>query len=100
MPRNVAVKQLDRFIETLQILTFCQFGEVTFEGVIEMNTVLGLFRPSWVDYEHDKWLKITSVPYYPDDILYSVVRSTAPDTEVWIRLIPSRNSRIKFMFDQ
>ena len=34
-------KQLDRFLETLQILTCCQFGEVTFEGVIKMKTVLG-----------------------------------------------------------
>ena len=37
----MAVKQLDKFLETLQILTFCQFGEVAFEGVIEMMTVLG-----------------------------------------------------------
>ena len=37
----MAVKQLDRFLETLQILTSCQLGEVTFEGVIEMKTVLG-----------------------------------------------------------
>ena len=36
----MVVKQLDRFLETLQILTSCQFGEVTFEGVIEMKTVL------------------------------------------------------------
>ena len=59
-----------------------------------------LFNTSWVDYEHDEWFKITSVSYYLDDILYSVVRSTAPDTEFWIRLVPSRNSRIKVMLDQ
>ena len=33
-------------------------------------------------------------------IFYSVVRSIALDTEVWIRLIPSSKSRIKVMFDQ
>ena len=37
----MAVKQLDRFLETLQVLNSCQFGEVTFEGVIGMKTVLG-----------------------------------------------------------
>ena len=37
----MAVKQLDRFLEMLQILTICQFGEVTFEGAIEMKMVLG-----------------------------------------------------------
>ena len=26
VPHDVAVKQLDRFLETLQILTSCQFG--------------------------------------------------------------------------
>ena len=41
VPRDVAVKQLDRFLDMLQILTRCQFGEVTFEGVIEMKTVIG-----------------------------------------------------------
>ena len=59
-----------------------------------------LFNTSWVDYEYDEWFKITSVSYYLDDILYSVVRSTAPDTEFWIRLIPSRNSKIKVILDQ
>ena len=59
-----------------------------------------LFNTSFVDYEYDEWFKITSVSYYIDDILYSVVRSTTQDTEVWIRLILSRNSRIKVMFDQ
>ena len=59
-----------------------------------------LFNTSWVDYKYDEWFKITSVSYYLDDIFYSVVRRTSPDTEVWIRLIPSRNSRIKFVFDQ
>ena len=37
----LAVKQLDRFLETLQILTSCQFDEVTFEVVIKMQMVLG-----------------------------------------------------------
>ena len=37
----MAVKQLDRFLETLQILNNCQLVEVTVEGVIEMNTLLG-----------------------------------------------------------
>ena len=59
-----------------------------------------LFNTSWVDYEYDEWFRITSFLYYHDDILYYVVRRTSPDTEVWISLIPSRNSRIKFMFDQ
>ena len=36
----MAVKQLDRFLETLQILGSYQFGEVTFEGMIKMKTVL------------------------------------------------------------
>ena len=39
-PSDAAVKQLDRFLETLQIMTSCQFGEVTFEGVIKMKIVL------------------------------------------------------------
>ena len=59
-----------------------------------------LFNISWVDYEHEEWFKITSVSYYLGDILYYVVRSTAPYTEFWIRLILSRNSSIKVMFDQ
>ena len=59
-----------------------------------------LFNKSCVDYEYDEWFEITSVSYYLDDILYSVVVRTAPDTEIWIRLIPSRNSRIKVMFDK
>ena len=59
-----------------------------------------LFNTSWVGYEHDEWFKITSVSYFLDDILYSVVRSRSPDTEVWIRLVPSRNSSIKVMLDQ
>ena len=59
-----------------------------------------LFNKSWVDYEYDEWFKITSVSYYLDNILYYFVRRTAPDIEVWIRLIPSSNSRIKVMFDQ
>ena len=59
-----------------------------------------LFNTSWVDYEYDEWFRITSVSYCLDDILYSVVISTAPDTEFWIRLIPSRNSTIKVMLDQ
>ena len=36
----MAVKQLDMFIEKLQILTSCQFDKVTFEGVIKIKTVL------------------------------------------------------------
>ena len=59
-----------------------------------------LFNTSWVGYEYDEWFKITSVSYYLDHMLYYVVRSIAPEKEVWIRLIPSRNSRIKVMFDQ
>ena len=58
------------------------------------------FNTSGVDYENDEWLKITSVLYYLDNILYSVVRIKDPDKEVWISLIPSRNSRIKVMLDQ
>ena len=37
----MTVKQLDRFLGTLQFLPSCQFDEVTFEGVIGMRTVLG-----------------------------------------------------------
>ena len=59
-----------------------------------------LFNTSWVDYEHDEWFKITSASYYLDDIIYSVVRNTAPDTEVWISLVPSRNLGIKVILDQ
>ena len=59
-----------------------------------------LFNKSWVDYEHDEWFRITSVSYYLDEILCSVVRITASDTELWIRLVHSRNSRIKVMLDQ
>ena len=59
-----------------------------------------LFNTSWVDCEYDEWFKITSVSYYLDDILYSVLRKTAPDTEVSIRLILSRNSRIRVIFGQ
>ena len=59
-----------------------------------------LLKTSWVDYEHDEWFKITSVSYYLDEILYSVVRNISLDTEVWIRLVPPRNSRIKVMLDQ
>ena len=40
VPRNVSVKQLDRFLETLQNFTCCQFVEVTFEVVTKMKTVL------------------------------------------------------------
>ena len=39
-----------------------------------------VIQRSWVDYEHDEYFNITSVSYYPDYILYSVVKSTAPDT--------------------
>ena len=53
-----------------------------------------------VGYERDKWFKITAVSYYIDDILYSLMRSTAPDTEVCISLVTARNSRIKVMLDQ
>ena len=41
IPCDVTLKQLDRFLEMLQILTSCQFGGVNFEGVIKMETVLG-----------------------------------------------------------
>ena len=58
------------------------------------------FNTSWVGYEHDEWFKITSVSYYLDDILYSVVRSTEPDTEFWISLVLSINSSIKVMLNQ
>ena len=37
----MTVKELDRFLETLHILNSCQSGEVNFEGVIEIKTVLG-----------------------------------------------------------
>ena len=33
-----------------------------------------------VGSEHDECFEITSVSYYIDDILYSVVRIIAPDT--------------------
>ena len=46
-----------------------------------------LLNTRWVDYKYDEWFKITSVSYYLDDILYSFVIITAPDIEVWIRLI-------------
>ena len=59
-----------------------------------------LFNRSWVGSEHDEWSKITSDSYYIDDILYSIVRSTDPDTEVWIRLVMSSSSNIKVMLDQ
>ena len=35
-----------------------------------------------------------------DEMLYTVVSCTAAETEVWIRLVTSRNSRIKVMLDQ
>ena len=35
-----------------------------------------------------------------DDMFYTVMISTSTDTEVWIRLFTSRNSRIQFMLDQ
>ena len=52
----MAVKQLDRFLETLQILTSCQFGEVTFEGVIEMKTVIGfgIYKTTQLPIETDR----------------------------------------------
>ena len=50
--------------------------------------------------ENDEWSEITPVSYYLDDILYSVVRSTSPYTEVWIKLATSSKSRIKVMLEQ
>ena len=35
-----------------------------------------------------------------DDMFSTVIISTAADTEVWIRLVTSRNSSIQFMLDQ
>ena len=35
-----------------------------------------------------------------DDILYTVMSSTYTYTQVWIRLVTSRNSSIQVMFDQ
>ena len=35
-----------------------------------------------------------------DDMFSTVMSSTAADTEVWIRLVTSRNSRIQVMLDQ
>ena len=35
-----------------------------------------------------------------DDMFSNVMSSTAADTEVWIRLVTSRNSRIQVMLDQ
>ena len=35
-----------------------------------------------------------------DDMLYTVMISTATYPEVWIRLVTSRNSRIQVMLDQ
>ena len=35
-----------------------------------------------------------------DDIFYTVMSSTYTDTQVWIRLVTSRNSSIQVMFDQ
>ena len=35
-----------------------------------------------------------------DDMFYTVMSSTAAYTEVWIRLVTSRNSRIQVMLDQ
>ena len=60
----------------------------------------GLFKKSWFGSEHDEWFKITSVSYYLDYILYSVVISTPPKTEICIRMVMSSNSRIKVMLDQ
>ena len=60
----------------------------------------GLINTIWVGSEYDEWFETTEVSYYIDYILYSVVRSTDPDTEVWIRLVTSRKSRIKFTLDQ
>ena len=37
----MAVKQLDKFLDKLQILTICQLVEVNAEGVIKLNTVQG-----------------------------------------------------------
>ena len=60
----------------------------------------GLLNTSWVGFEHDEWLEITSVSYYLDDILYSAVRNTDSNTEFCIRQVTSRNLSIKFMVDQ
>ena len=65
-----------------------------------MWSLASLFNTSSVDYEHDEWFNITLVSYDLDDVLYSVVRSTVQNTEVWVRLVPSRNSRIKVILDQ
>ena len=35
-----------------------------------------------------------------DDMFYTVMSSTAADSEVWIRLVTSRNSRIQVTLDQ
>ena len=40
-----------------------------------------VIKKSWVYYEHNEWFKITSVSYDLDEILYSVVIITSPDTE-------------------
>ena len=48
------------------------------EGLIWALT--RLFNTSWVGYEHDEWFEITSFLYYLNDILYSVVIITDPDT--------------------
>ena len=34
------------------------------------------------------------------DMFYTVMSSKAADTEIWIRLVTSRNSRIQVMLDQ
>ena len=45
-------------------------------------------------------VEITAVSYYIDDILCTVVKSTTPYPEVWIRMFTSSKSRIKVMLDQ
>ena len=47
-----------------------------------------LFNTSWVEYEYYEWFNITSVSYYLDDILYSIVIITSPDKEVYVGNLP------------
>ena len=51
-----------------------------------LNLLTGSFSPQY------------HVPF--DDMFYTVASSTATDTEVWIRMVTSSNSRTQVMIDQ
>ena len=45
--------------------------------------------------EHDYWFEVTTISYYIDEILYTVVRITDPYPEVWISPLTPSNLRIQ-----